>query len=492
MDKYAIITLKRKGFSNRKIEKELGINRKTVAKYWNEYVEHVKQLGVAIGDDTVKDLQEKIVHKPKYDSSNRKPAKYTKEIDTAIDHILENEQGKDYLLGNHKQKLTNIQIHEMLLEQGFDIGRSTVSQKIREKREKAKEAFIRQQYELGDRLEYDFGEVKLEISGKVSTYYIAVLGSPAGGHRWAYLYDNQKKEVFMDSHVKYFERVGGVFKEVVYDNMKNVVHRFIGRNEKELNEDLVKMSLYYGFSINTTNCYRGNEKGYVEGSVKKIRKDAFAKKYVFETLDDARAHLENTLIDLNRGSRLEEEKKVLLPYKPPLELGVLSKQRVDKYSFIRVDNNFYSVPDHLVGYKVDVKTYVDKIIVYANNIKVCEHKRIDGFGEMQVNIYHYLDTFLKKPGALKNSKALKCMGHIKTIYDTHFTTRTKQFIELLKENENTSAQNLIPILEKAAKDTSAYRTSTDEPIKDNINNKALEQIQAISRLYLKGGEKYVN
>lgn len=49
---------------------------------------------------------------------------------------------------------------------------------------------------------------------------------------------NQKKDVFLDSHVRFFEMVGGVYREVVYDNMKNVVTRFIGRNEKELNQDL--------------------------------------------------------------------------------------------------------------------------------------------------------------------------------------------------------------------------------------------------------------
>jgi len=38
----------------------------------------------------------------------------------------------------------------------------------------------------------------------------------------------------MDSHVRFFSMMGGVYKEVVYDNMKNVVSKFIGRNEKEL------------------------------------------------------------------------------------------------------------------------------------------------------------------------------------------------------------------------------------------------------------------
>jgi len=34
----------------------------------------------------------------------------------------------------------------------------------------------------------------------------------------------------MDSHIKFFEMLGGVHKEIVYDNMKNVVTKFIGRN----------------------------------------------------------------------------------------------------------------------------------------------------------------------------------------------------------------------------------------------------------------------
>ena len=40
---------------------------------------------------------------------------------------------------------------------------------------------------LVDRLEYDFGEVKLVINGIVKRYYIAVLSSPAGNFRWCYL-----------------------------------------------------------------------------------------------------------------------------------------------------------------------------------------------------------------------------------------------------------------------------------------------------------------
>jgi len=265
MEKHTIINLKQKGFSNRKVSKITTFNRKTVAKYWKEYNNQIDALEK--GGKSVSDIQEAIVSVPAYDSTNRKPKKYTSELDKKLDEILELEKKKDSVLGTHKQKLTKLQIHEQL-QQEFDISYSTIAVKINQKRNKSKECFIKQLYEFGDRLEYDFGEVKLIINGELGTYYMAVISSPRADFRWAFLYKNQKKQIFMDSHVRFFEMIGGVYKEVVYDNMRNVVTKFIGKNEKELNEDLIKMSTYYGFNINVTNCFSGNEKGYVKQMIK--------------------------------------------------------------------------------------------------------------------------------------------------------------------------------------------------------------------------------
>jgi len=91
----------------------------------------------------------------------------------------------------------------------------------------------------------------------------------------------------MDSHVRFFERMGGCHREIVYNNMKNVVSKFIGKNEKELNPDLMKMSMYYGFRINVTNCFKGNEKGHVENSVKVLRNQLFSSRYRFNSLEEA-------------------------------------------------------------------------------------------------------------------------------------------------------------------------------------------------------------
>ena len=63
MDLSAILKLKEKGLSNRSVAKSLGIDKKTVNKYWNEYKENLSKL-----DN---------VSKPKYNSVSRVRRKLT-------------------------------------------------------------------------------------------------------------------------------------------------------------------------------------------------------------------------------------------------------------------------------------------------------------------------------------------------------------------------------------------------------------------------------
>jgi transposase len=481
MEKNTIITLKLKGKSNREIARETGINRKTVARYWAEYQQLTEQL---LPDGDNRAVQEQIVSKPKYDSSSRAPLKYTPQISKAIDEILESEAKKARELGeNNKQKLTNRQIHGLLRNAGYDIGLTVVAARLKEKRNKIAEAFIRQEYDFGDRLEYDFGEVKLVIGGVTGKYYLAVFGSPRGSFRWAYLYNNQKKDVFFDSHVRFFEMVRGAYREVAYDNMKNVVTRFIGKNEKGLNAGLVAMSTYYGFALNVTNCFRGNEKGYVESSVKTVRKEAFAVRYRFDSIEDAEDYLEAELIRMNAKSLIEEEMKHLLPWRPPLELSQLSVQTVDKYSFVRVENNFYSVPEYLVGRSVTVRRYVKEIVIYSGMGEVCRHKRKDGCGNMSVNIFHYLDTLAKKPGAIRNSKALRSEAELKAVFDSIFSKRTREFIEILRTNQDKPMDEIVRILRSAGE---GHAPAYIEAIGSNVLKHTQGQLCQISDFFMKG------
>lgn len=479
MDKSSIIKLKEQGYSNRKVEKMLKINRKTIAKYWNEYQTNIEKLNNTKDDLEIKEIQEKIVAKPKYNSKNRVKRKITPEFITALKNILNEELEKEKILGTNKQALTKLQIYKLLKKQGFDVSYSSVANEIAKIKNSGKECFIRQDYEFGDRLEYDFGEVKLVINGITRKYYIAVLSSPAGNFRWCYLYDNCKKEIFLDSHVRFFKMLGGVYKEIVYDNMRNVVTKFIGKNEKELNEDLVKMSIYYGFEINVTNAFSGNEKGYVEGSVKYLRNKIFAENYKFISEEAAIEYMESQLIKLNENSQIEEEKKHLKIAKPPLELANITSSVVNKYGFIQIENNFYSVPEYLVGRKVTSKIYYNKILVYSDYELICEHKKIDGTKKISADIRHYLKTLSKKPGALKNSYALKSNPNLRTIYNKYYIQKPKDFIQIIAENKEKSDKELEKILIKKSTNLIVL-----EEEKNNINNLTRKQTSMYNQIMI--------
>jgi transposase len=482
MDKMAIIKLKQQGMSDRKVAEACGVNRKTVAKYWKEFQMKEDELRNTTDPVKICEIQEQLLSKPKYKATKRLPYKYTEQMDEFLDEILSNEEEKTKDLGStHKQQLTITQIHNKFKNKGFDIGKSVIAKHLQEKRTKLKTVYIRQQYDYGDRLEYDFGEVRLKINEEVDTYYLAVLASAATNFRWAYLYKNMKKEVFQDSHVRFFEMIGGVYKEVVYDNMKNVVSRFLGKNEKELNEDLIKMAAYYGFTINVTNAFSGNEKGSVEESVKVSRNQVFAEEYKFETFKQAEEYLENRLKEMNTDSGFEKEQPYLLEYKPPLQTARVRKQKPDKYCFISVDKNLYSVPESVMGKEVTVKIYVEHIDVYDDNVFLCTYKKREGEGVITVNIFHYLNTFSKKPGAIKNSRALKDRLELKDIFDKYFIDKPREFIDLLRNNQNKSSKDLISFFDSYC--SQPIDTKQQQIIRQNIDVNIKGQIAKINQLF---------
>jgi|GEM_PF-403967 len=447
VDIWKVIGMKTEGLTNREIGRQTGYDRAKVSEVWSRYRQQIAELGEKGAD--IKKLQEEMFTEPKYKTPERSRTKYTSEVEARLKEILEEEKGKNRRLGKeHKQKLTNLQIHAKLVAEGFEVSRPTINIELAKLRKKAKEVSVKQEYDYGDRLEYDFGEVTLNCGQGYKVYHMAVFSSLAGKFKWAYLYTNQKQGVFMDSHVKFFGMVGGVWQEIVYDNMRNVVSKFIGRSEKELNKELVKMAMYYGFKPNVTNCYKGNEKGSVECAVKTMRNQIFAERDAFSSLSDAREYMQSRLIQMNESSEIEAEKKHLIPTKPPLELATVSENKVNHYSFIHVDTVYYSVPEELVGKKVTVKKYHDEIRVFYSNEPVCKHERKFGKDSLQIDIYHYLETLRRKPGAIRNSAALKAIPKLKAIFDTHFSDKPKKFIELFIENKELPIKELIAMFEE--------------------------------------------
>lgn len=119
------------GKSQRQIESEYKIDRKTSRKYINRYNESRNVLIESPNNiDDRRLLMDDIVAAPKYDSSNRTKLKLTDEIINRIKFYL-NENLVKRSSGQSKQQKKKIDIYEALVEEGYDISYPTVCNTIR-------------------------------------------------------------------------------------------------------------------------------------------------------------------------------------------------------------------------------------------------------------------------------------------------------------------------------------------------------------------------
>ncbi|MCP4073412.1 MAG: IS21 family transposase, partial [Hyphomicrobiales bacterium] len=357
-------------------------------------------------------------------------------------YISQNKVKRDQ--GKHKQQMQKKDMHQALLEAGYEIGYTTVCRYARLVEQRGKEVFIRQHYEPGQCVEFDWGEVKLTINGKEKRLMLAVFTSCYSNHRWARLYYRQDMSSFSHAHVCYFAYVGHVCQQLVYDNMRVAVRKFTLRNaDKEPTEALLKMSCYYQFDYRFCNAGKGNEKGHVERSVEVVRRKAFCIKDKFDHLEAANDHVLQTCVKLDQlpitgktktiQELFEQELQHMKVAPSAYDTAELSNLRVDKYSCIKVDTNWYSVPEGFVGQRMDVKIYPSRIRIYnPDNQCIATHERTHTRFEYYLNLDHYLETLRTKPGALRGSLSLfQADIGLRQIFLQHFEKSPRDFIELL-------------------------------------------------------------
>ena len=513
-DKDLLIKLHLKGYSNQEIANQMGISRPTVIKYVKQYNQELVDLEKA----TTMEEKEAIIIKssspPKYHAVNRKKIKLTPEVEQIIEVCLEENEIKRER-GMRKLVMKNKDIHELLISKKFDISYRTVCHFVAERNQKQKEAYIRQEYPMAKAAEFDWGDVTLYIDdlGCERRFKIGVFTLKYSDYRFAYLYTTENTESFLDIHTKFIEHIQGVPEEIVYDNALVQVQRLAGR-EKKPTEAVMRLSNYYGFNPRYTNYYRGNEKGHVERSVEVIRRKAYSKQHHFQTIADAVDALlqaverENTKLKQRSQKSAEtafaEEKAYLNPARIPLDVTQVTCCKVNKYSLIYVDCNFYSVPDYLVQKEVKVHKGVSTIKIFYNQKFLFQTQRILGRNQYKIDIQHYLGTMKKKPGAIAHSLALKqATPWLQQIFHQHYTTNPKDFIyflELIQDHSLNKVKfateylirNQLPVTASHIKNEiiQARTVSTKVisfPSQEAIQAACQDQLSEISTLYNQGG-----
>lgn len=422
--------------SIRATAKRLGLNRKTVKRYVDQYLRAASE-----GDESLTTyLKSEPVSKGC--GAERVKKALTPEVRAQIEDFLKDNRDKR-ARGDRKLCMKAIDMHQQLLRQGHTVSYPSVCNYIRKYEglaSGARECYIRQEYMPGLDCEFDWGELYLTIDGERHKVYIAVFTLAYSNYRMAFLFFRQDTQAFIESHRRCFDILTGVPRRMVYDNMRVAVRSFAGG--KQPTDALIRMESAWGFTHRFCNVRSGNEKGHVERSVEFIRRKAFATRDSFASLEEADRHLYEACMDLNMTvsspatadiiHRSAEDLGALLPLKEgpgSFEHGFYT---VDKYATISVKGAHYSVPEDLVGQKVSVFIHANRISVRHAEREVARHERREDHG-WHMDLMHYLSTFERKPGSVAGSAALACaLPEIQDVFRRHFHDDPRRFVELLR------------------------------------------------------------
>ena len=423
--------------SIRAVARNLGIHRKTVKNYVNEY------LAAKAGGDEA--LTAYLKSEPSYKVPQRDRTVLTDEVRSLIDTCLRDNEKKRQR-GDRKLCMKASDIHVALGYAGFSVSYSSVCKYIRTTlghAEETEECFIRQRYKPGWNCEFDWGEMYLTIDGRRTKLFMAVFTMAYSNYRSAFLFLHQDTQAFLEAHRLFFRELGHVPHCMVYDNMRVAVKSFVGG--KHPTDALIRLEAAYGFTHRFCNAHRGNEKGHVERNVEVVRRASFCRVDTFETLRAAQMQVVRACGDLNmplnitEGSaeqKAEEEWEHMLPL--VREVGCFEQRdyTVDKYGTIVVGKVHYSVPDHLVGKKVTAILYGNAVKVWYRGKVVCAHERTPLNG-WKLDIMHYLSTMRRKPGAVAGSVALYMLrDDLKIIFEEHFSESPADFVILLQKTRD--------------------------------------------------------
>ncbi len=125
----------------------------------------------------------------------------------------------------------------------------------------------------------------------------------------------------------------------------------------------------------------------------------------FADRDDYELFLRKLFKQLNAGrkQRFLEEQACLhrLPERR-IETSKKLTLTVGPSSTIRIHHNVYSVHSRLVGERIEVRLYMDRLELWYGQKKVDTLPRLRGEGKVKIHYAHIIDSLMRKPGAFEN------------------------------------------------------------------------------------------
>jgi len=350
----SIRVLKAKGWSNHRISRELGVNRRTVKRYGSDSKCTNSQTG------------------------KKGPGSSC-------------EAYRDAILEWFESGLSIERIHhDLVLEHGFGNSYHSVYRFVKSLEVDTAKRVHRMECEAGQEAQVDYGTLYLPIGDEGRRKKVHVLIVTLSHSRKSYVEAvlNQSSESFLRSLENAFRHFGGVPEYLCPDNLKAAVIK-ADWYEPQLNPKLRDFAAHYGTVILPSRPYTPTDKGKVEAAVKYVKNNALKNK-TFNSLAQVNEHLRWWTANVadkrihgttkqQVGTYFEEEEKASLKPLPGSLFPCYQEGRrsVHRDSYIEVKGAYYEVPAQYIGKQVWVRWDAAMVRIYGFKMeKIAAHARL--------------------------------------------------------------------------------------------------------------------
>ncbi len=265
----------------------------------------------------------------------------------------------------------------------------------------------------------DFGSAAFFENGMKHEGKYLVLSFPHSNAGFPQLLYGENAECLMEGMIAVFKHIGGVPKEIWFDNASSMVTSVFKDGNRSLTDKFIRFSSHYGFCYKFMNPDSGNEKGNVEAKVRYSRNNFLVPVPHFISLADYNIQLLHEAdMDTDRdhyrheGVTIEElfeaDKEALLPLPDTdFDCSRYETAKTDKWGRFTLESgkHEYSASPELSSDLVWLKITSDRVFVMdMNHNLIVTHRRLYGDRKQSaMDWVPYLTAISRKPRSLFNS-----------------------------------------------------------------------------------------
>ncbi|HLO04690.1 MAG TPA: IS21 family transposase [Symbiobacteriaceae bacterium] len=272
-------------------------------------------------------------------------------------------------------------------------------------------ATVRFETEPGRQAQVDWAEFgKVEVDGEERTLYAFIMVLAYSRMLYVEYTTSTEMATFLRCHINAFRFLGGVPKEILYDNLKSVVKDRDENGRPRFNERFLDFAAYYGFQTRACLPYHAWTKGKVERPVRYLRENFF-QGTSFGSIPDLNRQAQHWLATVANVrvhgttneqpiTRFAEEQLTPLGLQPDFDTSRYTSRRVSREAAVSVEGNRYSVPWHLAGRDVLVRLLADgkRLQVLWQDQVVATHSLAQGRGQLVRDPAHFEGLTRAKAG----------------------------------------------------------------------------------------------